>query len=251
MVVSPTMPKRGPRLRRRLTLTAAVASVAVLVGCFFVEMNSPAQQERWRWLVGAALTAILLAGGVLIFGRDRMRPIFRAPLTGLFVGIVAVVIVGAIAAAVEWLMTDRSPTASLRAAVWAGLPAGAVVGTVMGLIGWLVFRLIPYRAPRGPRSRNAAASSSVCARCYSASSWCPCRCGSRRRRIATTNISAPSAICWRPVHASNSMDSRRRSGWPRSSATESIRNGTPQCGECPSTGPPRTKPCSTSSICRS
>src|SRR5207237_4367416 len=89
----------------------------------------------------------VLSGVAITFGRNRMRAVFRAPLTGLFAGTVTAVIVGGVAAAVERLATGSVPTASLRAAGLAGLPAGSTIGVGIGLIGWAVFRLIPYRAP--------------------------------------------------------------------------------------------------------
>ncbi len=150
---SQTTPQRRPGFRRRLSLASAAISAALLGSYFFVEMNNPTEHARWRWVLGVA---VLLTVGVLVFRRDRLRSVFVAPLIGLFLGMVVVLILGATAAGVEWLATAGVPTASLRSAVLASLPGGAVAGAVLGLMGWLVLRLIRYRATAAanqPRAR--------------------------------------------------------------------------------------------------
>src|SRR5437016_3486706 len=140
-------------LRRRdgrypkLMIGVAAMSLTLLVGALSVEMNSQMDQGRWRWMICVTMGAIVLSGVAITFGRNRMRAVFRAPLTGLFAGTVTAVIVGGVAAAVERLATGSVPTASLRAAGLAGLPAGSTIGAGIGLIGWAVFRLLPSRAP--------------------------------------------------------------------------------------------------------
>src|SRR5438105_4870207 len=123
----------------------ALASAAALLGCLFVDLGSPTDQERWHWVIAVAVAAALSTGVLVAMGRSYLRPVLRAPLTGLFVGMVTAVILGGIAGAAEWISTGRVPTASLRAAVLAGLPGGAVLGLLIGLIAWAVFRLIPYQ----------------------------------------------------------------------------------------------------------
>ncbi len=126
----------------------------MLGGCWFVEVGSPANQERWRWMIGVALVAVALTGAAIVFGRRQMRAIFRAPLTGLFAGLVGVVLLGGAIAGIEWIITRRPPLVSLRAAALAGLPAGAVLGVGIGLIGWAVFSLIPRRARAAEAGKN-------------------------------------------------------------------------------------------------
>jgi hypothetical protein len=144
--VSQELPQRRIRKCYGSVLAAGAITAALLGSYFFIEMNNPTQQERWRWVIGAA---VFLTGGALAFGRDRLRAAFWAPLIGLFVGMAAVVMLGVIAAAVEWKPTARFGTESLRSAVLTSLPAGAAVGAVLGLIGWLAHRLIFYRATTG------------------------------------------------------------------------------------------------------
>ncbi len=146
-VTTQPTPKVHERRGGKLTVAAAALSAAMLTGSWFVDMGGPFSQERWRWMTGAALVSIVLTGVGIVFGRHHMRAIFRAPLTGLFYGLVAVIVLGGILAAVEWFLTPRTPVASLGAAALVGLPAGAVIGVGIGLIGWTVFRLIPARAP--------------------------------------------------------------------------------------------------------
>jgi hypothetical protein len=129
----------------RVTLAAAALSASLLAAGWFLDMGDPTNRDRWRWMLGVALASLIAGGAAMVFGRRQMRPVFRAPLTGLFCGLVAVVLLGVMLAGIEWLVTGQTPLASLRAAALAGLPAGALLGVGIGLIAWAVFRLIPHR----------------------------------------------------------------------------------------------------------
>jgi hypothetical protein len=153
MTVSQRVTPRPPRRVIRRTLAAAGIAAALGGSYLFVEMNQPAPSERWRWVIGVA--GVLMAG-VLVFRLDHRRSVLGAPLIGLVLGMAVTVILGAIAASVDWLASAGLSAGFLRSAVLDSLPLAALVGALIGLLGWWALRLVlgPATAShRQPSSR--------------------------------------------------------------------------------------------------
>jgi hypothetical protein len=126
-------------IRSRAAVAATVLGAALLIAACFVELDTAAHQQRWRWTIGVSLVAVVLIGSA-IARRERMRAVLLAPLTGIFVGLLTVTFLGGTLAAAGWLATGELPRAALRVAALAGLPVGAALGLAIGPIAWAAYR---------------------------------------------------------------------------------------------------------------